>query len=273
MYADRYPGEGKNTSFAYSSVAGIVAAVISFLIGGAKFEFNYITLILGCINALTFFVYYLALYNSSKEGPYSIVMVFSIAGGISIPVLTSMIAFGEVPSLLKVLCFIVIFISCYFVSKREDEKTEIKNKKKFFVYTFLLAFVNGAYGGLINLQQGYTGESQKDEMLIYTFLFSAIISFVFILLKNEKKPFSVYKQTKGSLIFMIAAALTAALAVNMLVLIAAYIDVNLLWTFNNSGVLVFSVIASAIFFKEKMSVKNIIGCIVIAAALVAVSFC
>jgi drug/metabolite transporter (DMT)-like permease len=198
-------------------------------------------------------------------------MVFSIAGGISIPVLTSFIALGETPSVWKLLCFAVIFIGAYFVTRKPSEIGGIKNKKIFFFSVFSLAVVNGIYGGLINLQQAYTGEGQKDEMLTYTFLIAGIFSFIFLLIKKKGEAFKSFKQTRSSFLFMLGAALSSGFAINMLIIIAKYIDVNLLWTFNNSGVLVLSVIASAIIFKEKLTATNIAACAVIALTLVAVS--
>ena len=271
MYADRYPGKGKYSSFVYSAVSSIIIAIVSLAFGGFRIEFNPLTMLLGALNAFSAFVYYFMVYLSSKNGPYSIVMVFSIAGGISIPVLFSFLFLGEVPSVWKLLCFLVIFAAGYFVAKKPDEQGSIKNKKLFFAAASGLAVVNGLYGGLINLQQAYTGESQNDEMLIYTFIFSSIASLLFLFIMNKKETPRLFLQTKASLIFMLSAATAAALAINMLVIIAEFIDVNLLWTFNNSGVLILSVLASAIFFKEKLTKSNLIGCAVISIALIAVS--
>ena len=71
---------------------------------------------------------------------------------------------------------------------------------------------------------------------------------------------------------MISAASVAATAVNILLIITEYIDITLLWTFCNSGVVVLSLIASAIFFKEKLSKLNLVGCAVIVATLVLISY-
>ena len=271
MFADRYPGKSKYVSYVYCVVCGLVSGFVSLAFGGFSFDFNPLTLLFGVLNSITAPLYYLALSLASQNGPYSIVMVFNIAGGISIPVLVSAIAFGEYPSVWKLLCFLVIFVAGYFVTKRPNESAQIKNKKVFFASLVFLGVVNGCYGGLINLQRGFAGESQNDEMLIYTFLISAVFSLIFLFFRNGKEAPRLFVQTKGSAAFMIAAAISAAFAVNMLVIMAGFINVNLLWTFNNSGVLVVSVLASAIFFKEKMSLQNIIGCVVVAAALVVVS--
>ena len=272
MFGDKYPGEKKYIAYVYSVFLGFSTVLISLIFGGFNIEFNPLTLLLGALNAVASFLYYLTVYYASKNGPYSVVMVFSIAGGISIPVLTSFIALGETPSVLKILCFAVIFVGAYFVTKKPSENMGIQNKKAFFIAVFSLAVVNGIYGGLINLQQAYTGEGQKDEMIMYTFLIAGIFSFVFLLIKKRGKVFLSFKQTRSSFLFMLGAALSSGFAINMLVIIAKYIDVNLLWTFNNSGVLVLSVIASALIFKEKLTVTNIVACGAIAVTLVAVSF-
>ena len=272
MYADRYPGNGKYTTFVYMSVCGFIISFISFAVGGFSYEFNLTTFILGSINAILYFLYYLFIYVASKNGPYSMVMIFSVIGGISLPVVTDMITLGKFPSVWKVICLLVIFAAAYLVNKRDGEESSVKNKKLFFFSCFGLLIANGAYGALINLQQTYTDPSQNDEMLIYTSLFASIFSLVFVIAKNGKASAVAYKQTKSSLAFMISAAAVAATAVNILLIITEYIDITLLWTFCNSGVIVLSLIASAIFFKEKLSRLNLLGSAIIVVTLVLISY-
>ena len=216
MFADRYPGKPHNTTFVYLSLAGVVCALVSFAVGGFRFEFNPLTLLLGVLNSVTFFLYYIFLFYASGEGPYSIVMTFSTAGAITIPVFVSLFAFGDVPTVWKVLVLLVILVSAYFVSKKPDEKGEIKNKKKFFLFSFGVALVNGMFCGLINLQQAYTGAGQKEEMLIYTFLLASVFSLSYLFIKGGRSAASDFRQTKGSLAFMLFASLSAAFAVNLL---------------------------------------------------------
>ena len=272
MYADRYPGNEKYTTFVYVSVCGLVASVISFAVGGFSYEFNLTTFILGSINAVLYFLYYLFIYHAAKHGPYSVVMIFSIIGGISLPVISDIITLDKIPSVWKVICLLVIFAAAYLVNKRDGEVGGVRNKKIFFLSCFGLLFANGAYGALINIQQTYTDASQNDEMLIYTAFFAALFSLIFVIAKNGRGTLGAFKQTKSSLAFMISAASVAATAVNILLIITKYIDITLLWTFCNSGVVVLSLIASAIFFKEKLSKLNLIGCTVIVATLILISY-
>ena len=271
MYADRYPGRSQYASFVYLVMGGGFAAFVSIAVSGFDFEFNYLTLILAALAATSFFMYYFTLNIASANGPYSIVMLFSVVGGMCFPILTSLIAFGDAPSIWQVLCYLVVFTSSWFVIKKPNETTSVKNKKVFFTAVIGVAISNGMFSGFINLQQVYTGQTQNDEMLMFSYLISAVFSFSFIFIKNKKDAPKIFRQTKGSILFMVLAALVAASAVNMLVFISAFIDVNLLWTFNNSGVLVFSVIASAIIFKEKLTKSNMVACAIIAVMLAVIS--
>ena len=49
------------------------------------------------------------------------------------------------------------------------------------------------------------------------------------------------------------------------------IDTTLVYTFDNAGVLLLSAVASAIFFKEKLSRSNVIGCIIMSLGLICMS--
>ena len=45
-------------------------------------------------------------------------------------------------------------------------------------------------------------------------------------------------------------------------------DPTIVYTFDNAGVLLLSAIASAVFFKEKLSKLNVIGCIIMSLGLI-----
>ena len=66
--------------------------------------------------------------------------------------------------------------------------------------------------------------------------------------------------------------MVAALAINLLVIILEIIESpTLLYTFDNAGVMLMSVLLSAIVFKEKLSKVNVIGCVIMCIGLVCMS--
>ena len=123
----------------------------------------------------------------------------------------------------------------------------------------------------MDVQQRETGTSEREELIMITFIGAAIISFVRLYLANKKETFKSFKQTKSSCIFLFISSFAAAFAVNFLVIALEYIDVAVLYTIDNSAVFLISALCSCIFFKEKMSLLNVIGCITTCLALVGVS--
>ena len=138
-----------------------------------------------------------------------------------------------------------------------------------------LGIANGAYGTMLTLQQQLEvagGEGNRDEMIITTFFFAAVISLVTGLVKQGGGFIkSIAKQNKASLIYLIGTSVVFALAINVIVMLIPFFDTTILYTLDNSSVLIMSVLCSCIFFKEKLSARNIIGISVMVVALVAMN--
>ena len=105
-------------------------------------------------------------------------------------------------------------------------------------------------------------------MIAITFALCALISLVMLAFKLKSRTISALKQTKTSAFYLIATSLVAAGAVHVLTFVIGLVDLAVLYTFYCSGVLMLSVLCSALFFQEKLSVKNAIGCVVMSVALV-----
>ena len=102
---------------------------------------------------------------------------------------------------------------------------------------------------------------------------SGLINFVSGLVKRKKKFLGDFRQSGKSLAFLLLCALCTSSAIILLsTLINDGMDTTLLFTFDNAGVLFFSVICSAIFLKERLSVLNWIGCSTRAVGLCGIVF-
>jgi drug/metabolite transporter (DMT)-like permease len=162
----------------------------------------------------------------------------------------------------------IALVAVYLMSYRKSG--EVEWKKEFIPCCFGLAIANGAYGTILNTQQQLTGEEEKEILIAITYALAAAISLVIYLVK-EKGSVSGFKQTKASLIYLAACSLVVAFAINVLVCIIPLVNVTVLYTFDNAGTLLLSVICSVIFFKEKLSKLNAIGCAVMCGALIMIS--
>lgn len=267
-YSDNYPGKAHMASPVFTIVSGFTVVIVSFLVSGFSFSAAPLTLLLGAVNAVTLFGYNHALIKASQLGPYSVVMTFSIAGGISVPAIVAYFAFGDTLSPIKIISILVVFISVYLIShKTEDSATN----KKFFLSCLLLGVCNGAYGVFLDVQQRLTGSGEKEEMVALTYGVAVVISLISLFITDRKEVIPAMKQTKKSLFFLIACSLVVAGAINLLVYIIPHVNVTILYTLDNAGVLLLSVLFSCMFFKEKLSPLNIVGCVTMCAALVCVS--
>lgn len=275
LYTDYYPGDKSLTTPVFAVVCGLIVTAVSFAFSGFSFSCGWLTILLGAINAVILYGYDAFIIKASATGPYSILMTFSLTGGIVIPAIVSWIFFGVPFSWVQLISISIIFVSVLMISKKEDEsenKDEHKKHRTFFlIICTLLGLANGMYGVLLNTQQELTGVAQKEEMVAVTFIGAAVISLVQLIVKEKKNALKAFKQTKLSLVFLLLTALVSALAINALVIALDGIDTTLVYTFDNAGVLLLSALASAVFFKEKLSKLNIIGCIIMSIGLVCMS--
>lgn len=269
-YSEHYPGKANMASPVFTIFSGGIVALISFTFTGFSFSASPLTILLGLLNAVVLFGYNTCLIKAAQNGPYSILMVFLVAGGIILPSLVSIFAFQEILSAGKIFSILVILIAAYMISRKKEE-TAFTQKSMFLLACAGLAFFNGTYGALLNIQQRLTSPAEKEEMVAVTYFGAMLISGFFLLLRSPKNFFSAMAQSKKSFIYLLSCSVIIALAINLMVYILPLLNITVLYTFNNAGVLLLSVLFSCIFFKEKLSVLNWIGCTAMCLALIGIS--
>ena len=292
MYNDNYPGNPHHAADVFTVVCGVVVGIVSVCFTGFRFgTFRWETLLLGLVNVLILYGYEQFIIKASGKGPYAIMMVFNLGGGIIVPALITpfldLANFNGILFTIQMVTIVVICVAIYLVSSKNEENTPDGDKKKnlrtFFILSILLAIANGLYGVVyavhetamnsvfanLNEEALATAINQQKQMLIiYSFAGAAIIAAVKLIVAEKKKVHLTFVQNKKSLLYIILAAVVSAFAVNVLVALVGIVDTTLLYTFDNAGVMLLSALASALIFKDKLSTKNIIGCVIMTLALV-----
>lgn len=269
-YSETYPGQANMASPVFTVVSGLIVAILSFALTGFSFQAAPLTVFLGILNAVILFAYNSCMILASQNGPYSILMVFMVSGGIIIPAITAAVGFHETVSVGKLCSIMVILVAVYMISRKEDDQAFL-SKRKFWASCAGLALFNGAYGAMFDLQRRLTSVGEKEEMVTVTYFVAFALSGIYMLLRQGKECRTAFRQTKQSLFYLLSCSVAVALAINLMVYILPLVNVTVLYTFDNAGVLLASVVFSRIFFKEKMSVLNWIGCFVMCLALIGVS--
>lgn len=283
LYTDKYPGDPNMASSILTVVSGLTVVVITFFcFSFCRFTLNPWSVLIGVLNAVALFGYNHFIVKASVGGPYSILMMFNLSGGIIIPIVASLIMGWDTSwdttfqKVLNAVCIVAIISSVYMVSRKKEGDTEKKQgiTLPFILSCFGLAICNGTYGLFLTLQQQTAaagGEGNRDEMVIVTYLSAAVIALVTGLIKTKGRILPHFRQNKMSLIYLIGTSIVFALAINLIVIIIPHFDTTILYTIDNASVLIMSVLISAIFFKEKLSPLNIVGIAIMCAALVSMN--
>ena len=273
-YADSYPGDGELASPTFTVVSGVTVVFISLCFMRFEFSAQPLTWLLGALNALAIIGSNIFLVKCSRNGPFTIMQVFAVAGGIIGPTLTAWFGFGVELSLLKWLGVIAVIGGVYLASdkgKANGGAADMTFTPAFIPLCFCLALSNATYASLTDVQQRLTGEGEKEEMVLITYAVAATVSLI-MLLARSRGSFAPFRQTRASLIFLAITSVCVGLAINLFVIIVPLLDdITLLQTFNNAGILLCSAILSFIFFGERFTRANIIGYCVMCGALVLVS--
>lgn len=273
LYTNKYPGDPDATTPVFSVVSGAITALAALIFAACVgFHWNWQIIAMGLVNCLILAVYNFCMVKASERGPYSIQMTMMLSGGIIIPALFSYVYGGGLKPL-GWLFVAIIALSILLVSKKKGESL-FSGGLQFWIFVILLFVFNGLYGAIMAHQSVYrvTADS-KNELIICTFGFSALINTILGFYQRKSKFISDFRQSKPSLIsLLLSSAFTASAVILLTILINSGMSTDILFTFDNAGVLLFSVLFSFIVFKEKLSWLNLVGCATMAFGLVGIVF-
>ncbi len=257
LYSRHYPG-GRYSSDVYSVLYGAIVALVTAISVGFSLSPSPITLALGVLTGALLVLYNAMLITASSSGPYSVTMIFNLSGGILVPMVWSIAVDGMRLSLLQYAAIGLMLVAFVFLNW-EEKQPESKLSPKFLVCAVTLFLTNGFYGTLMNLQKTLTNDSENSEMIFVAFLSSSLMALVMLAVRAKKETLPSFKQTKKSALFLGLASISAATAVNLMMHILSLVNVAVLYTMDNGGVLLISALWSAIFMKEKLGKMKIVG--------------
>ncbi len=209
-----------------------------------------------------------------RKSAYMLMDVFLLAGTL-VPMLLSGAFFDESIQLHQwggfLLLLIAVIIMCSYSSN-------IKQKLSFT--SLLLIVLTGIMGGVTNFSQklfvNLCPEAPASVFNLYTYIFSAVtlIIFYFIFSKTEKNQgvgISFKSIPKKVIIYIIIMAVCLFANSFFNTKAAYFLDSAKMYPFEQGASLVLSSLMSAIFFKEKLTLKAIIGIIITFIALLIIN--
>ena len=266
LFSNQYTGEARFSSPVFSVIYGLFIGLLTLAMNGFSYEPSLWTFLFGLGNAVVLFLYNLALIEGSRRGPYSFLIICALSGAILVPMAFFGILGTEWITLIRGVGVLVMLVAFVLLNLKKESQ---KAKKSFYLWILLLFFVNGFYSVFLSLQARTMGGAERSEMLTTTFLFSGIISAVYLLCSSRKKFFSTFRMKPKAWIFALCSCIAATGAANLvLYMYSTDLTDTVINATHQGGILVFSVLVSMILFKEKMNWKQIVGSLIAVLAVV-----
>ena len=271
-YSSAYAGNESDATPVFSTLYGVIVSLIVYAaVMGFRFEASLATWGMGIANGMMLFLYNLGVIKASRTGPFSLQSIFRLFGGVVVPMAFSLLLWGEKLSGLQIAGIAAMLAS--FVVINLDGNAFKGIKKGYAGWVALLFTVNGLYGTLMAGQQKVMNNTQGNEMIVITFLSSALISLISLVITRRADTLKAFRMNGRAWGSAVGAGVVAALAVVQLMLLIGRLGdmLSVFYTVENGLVLVMTVIMSAIMFKEKLNRNVIIGIAISVASLVMLS--
>ena len=284
---------GKKTSELINSITdGLllqsVRVLLCVLIGGLLFLFtgdtaqiDFIVLLISILNGAANAIFLLSWLFAVRSGAYLFVDVCLTAGGILIPSISGALFFGGTITPTQ---YIGVFIMITAVIVMCGYNNTITNKKM-TVSNVLLLLCGALSNGLMGFCEKYFAHHTKFANLdcstsifsLLTFVFAAVILIV-LLPFVCKKLNSTVKQSfkafpfKQLWVYIILIAAFLYFNTYFATLTNAYIDNTvLIYPLKFGSNLLLSAVMAAIFFKEKINLRSVVGMILITVSIILIN--
>ena len=240
----------------FSIVYGVAAGACTLALNGFAYAPSAATLTLGLGNAVILLLYNLSMSRAGTLGSYAFMMICVLSGGILVPMVYDVLCWGASFSAMQ-LAAVAIMLAAFIIMNLDGFRE--KKSGKYLIWCLALFAANGAYGVLMNLQQRLANYAQHTEMIVTSFLGMGLITAVAALIKSPRMFINDFRMSGKSLVFMLASATCATLAVNLFMYSMKRVDLTVLNVINNGGVLVVSAIFAFALFRERPAPRTLIG--------------
>lgn len=292
----------KLSLFAYSTIAIFFFVKANVGAQTLKFGFSLFTLGITLSMALISLSSIILSVKVLGIGNMSIYSIFTMTGGMILPALAGLIFYNEKFSLLKCLAIILMVAAVLFTTAKSNEKS---NSKKALFYYIAVFFLNGLVGVLVTVHQNQpllsayydvingVAISNSDVFMSWygistVFLSTIVITIVAVKnktrctktenidcnLKESSKSNSIFKTFIISALFGIGYGILNGLGnyFNSVSTAPTALGSSVVYPLVTGGTILFSTLLGRVVYKEKITLKTIIGFILILSATIIFMF-
>lgn len=257
FFSENYPGKKENSSTVFSVLIGILVTLAVIASGIIRPDgFTLTVTLLGALRSLTVIAYTFCLMTASAKGPYSLLTIFSMCGSIVIPLFVDLV-FGKHIEAFKYAAMVTMIVSFFLICRPSSDEEKVK--KGFYPACIGIFIANGLYGALTPLATYLEGDNMGHEIIVTTYVSSAVISLLILAFRERTKVATTFKLNKRSTLFaIITAAIIASTSILGIITLTGFGDIKgidgaLNMTLLCGGVLVSSELLSKFMLKERFT--------------------
>ena len=237
FYSDNYTGKKELSSPVLCVTQSIAIALISLAFAGFEFKISPLSIVFGMLNAVVLFGYNTSLIKAGDRGSYAFMNMMMLFGGIFVPLVYVSVSTGEFPSTVECIAIATMIVACVLMN---IESIKLGGSKlSYYIFCLLLFIFNGLYGTLLKVQEQYSA-SESQEMVVISYGVMGLIALSQLFAKEKKNTAEAFRLNKKCALFLALFLIISGLAVNVLVLLLGYLNVAVLYTVDNGGVMMLS---------------------------------
>ncbi|MEG1879932.1 MAG: EamA family transporter [Oscillospiraceae bacterium] len=254
---------------AYSALVSAVLAGIVMLIGGGNLHIDKWTLLYAVMCGISISICMIANLMALKEGSVALVNIFAMAG-ILIPCVTGHFFFQEYMTIMQLVGIILLIGSTLFLMQY-NKSLYGKITAKMIILIFIVMISNGTTMLAQKMFAMYVPNSNVSMFSFLSFLIPGIL--LLLLIKPIAKKDNDKIELLPKPVFAIGAILALALLLvsQLSTVISKALPSVVVFPIVNGGGLIIVTLVAAIFFKEKLTVKSLIGLVLGIVSLIIIN--
>lgn len=214
-------------------------------------------LIISALSGISTATFVITWLLSVRKSAYMMLDVFLMLGTL-IPMVAGYFTFGEIISWNQLIGFFMLIVAVVIMcSYNNSIKTKINTS------SFLLLIICGCANGLTDFSQKMFVRELPDVPVsvfnLYTYIFAVLtLAVVYMFISTKEKP-QFDKSSFGKYAYVLIMSVALIANSYFKTKAAAYLDSAQLYPLNQGMALILSTLMASVFFKEKLTIKCIIG--------------
>ena len=255
---------GSRSFFLHQSIIFLSGSIALILFGNISLSALSLSTLLYALLYSIFLIcaqwFYTAAFTTGNTSLCS--TVYSM--GFILPTVSGAIFWNEPFSIIDILG-IILAITAIIYSKKPTNRMGINTGNRYFIPLIIAMLSSGTLGIIQKIQQKSPHSNERDSFLLIAFIIAATISLLAVSITRKN---SVSNIPKNSLIFAALIGVFFGCCNLLNTILAGILDTAIFFPTLNIGVIFLSMILGAIFYKEKLSKRELVvflcGCASIA---------